>query len=64
MEKSCLGVDPLFFTIVDHATDQPAGLAAYLRIDPTNGAIEVGHIAYQWLNNDPRGIFLAPLVWE
>ncbi|MFN0128076.1 MAG: GNAT family N-acetyltransferase [Verrucomicrobiales bacterium] len=46
MEKSCLGDDPLFFTIVDAATDAPVGLAAFLRIDPANGVIEVGHLAY------------------
>jgi RimJ/RimL family protein N-acetyltransferase len=36
--------DPLFFTICDGPAGQPAGLAAYLRIDPANGVIEVGHI--------------------
>ncbi len=38
--------DPLFFAIVDQATGRPAGVAAYLRIDPANGVIEIGHLAY------------------
>jgi RimJ/RimL family protein N-acetyltransferase len=37
--------DPIFMTIMDSATGRPAGIASYLRIDPPNGAIEVGHIA-------------------
>jgi RimJ/RimL family protein N-acetyltransferase len=40
------GEDPLFFAIVDRATGKAAGMASYLRIDPGNGSIEVGHIAY------------------
>ncbi|HXW10370.1 MAG TPA: GNAT family protein, partial [Steroidobacteraceae bacterium] len=39
-------VDPLFFAIVDRAGDAPVGVASYLRIDPPNGVIEVGHLAY------------------
>ena len=38
--------DPLFHTIVDRGTGMPAGIAAYLRIDPPMGVIEVGHIAF------------------
>ena len=40
------GNDPLFFAIVDRATGKPVGVASYLRIDPANGCIEVGHLAY------------------
>ena len=43
MERTCTGDDPLFHTILDGA-GKPVGLASYLRIDPANGAIEVGHI--------------------
>jgi RimJ/RimL family protein N-acetyltransferase len=39
-------LDPLFFAIVDAATDRAAGIASYLRIDATHGVIEVGHLAY------------------
>ena len=46
MERACLGPDPLFFAIIDRRTDRAAGVASYLRIDPENGSIEVGHIAY------------------
>src|SRR4051812_40072956 len=38
--------DPLFFAIVDGATGKPVGVASYLRIDPGNGCIEVGNLAY------------------
>jgi RimJ/RimL family protein N-acetyltransferase len=38
--------DPMFHAIIDCATGKAAGLAAYLRIDPANGTIEVGHINY------------------
>jgi RimJ/RimL family protein N-acetyltransferase len=43
---TCLGNDPLFFAIVDLASDRPAGVASYLRINPASGSIEVGHIHY------------------
>jgi RimJ/RimL family protein N-acetyltransferase len=36
--------DPLFLTIVDPGDGAPLGMAAYLRIDPANGVIEIGHI--------------------
>jgi RimJ/RimL family protein N-acetyltransferase len=38
--------DPLFHAIVDTETDHAVGVAAYMRIDPANGSIEVGHINY------------------
>jgi RimJ/RimL family protein N-acetyltransferase len=38
--------DPSFHAIVDLATSRAVGVASYLRIDPTAGSIEVGHIAY------------------
>jgi RimJ/RimL family protein N-acetyltransferase len=38
--------DPHLFAIVDHPTGRPLGVAAYLRIDPANGVIEIGHLAY------------------
>lgn len=46
MESSCLGDDPLFHAIVDLATGKAAGVAAYMRIDPKNGVIEVGNLNY------------------
>ncbi len=44
--KTCTGADPLFHTIMDHASGQPAGVASYMRIDVNNGVIEVGHINF------------------
>jgi RimJ/RimL family protein N-acetyltransferase len=40
------GDDSLFHAIIDSASGCAVGVAAYLRIDPANGAIEVGHINY------------------
>lgn len=38
------GEDPRFFVLCDPATGRPGGIAAYLRIMPEAGSIEVGHI--------------------
>jgi len=46
VERMAASDDPLFFAVVDTASGRAAGVASYLRIDPPNGAIEVGHIAY------------------
>jgi len=46
MERTCLGDDPLFFTIIDRASGEPVGLASYLRIEPAHGVMEVGHLVY------------------
>ncbi len=37
--------DPYFFVIRDRATGHASGVASYLRIEPAQGAIELGHIA-------------------
>lgn len=46
MERSCLGDDPLFHAIVERDSGRAMGLASYLRIAPSVGTIEVGHINY------------------
>ena len=46
LEGTCLGSDPLFYTIFDIASGRAVGMASYLRIDPHPGVIEVGHINY------------------
>jgi RimJ/RimL family protein N-acetyltransferase len=46
LDRQAAGEDPLFHTILDAATGEPLGIASYLRIDPGNGVIEVGHIHY------------------
>ena len=49
MEQMCAGNDPLFYAVIDSATDEAVGVASYLRIIPASGSIEVGH-----LNFSPR----------
>lgn len=38
--------DPLFHAILERRSGKAVGVAAYLRIEPAVGVIEVGHIAY------------------
>lgn len=38
--------DPLFYAIVDSATNRAVGISSYLRIDPTHGVIEVGYLSF------------------
>ena len=45
LNAECTGHDPLFHAVIDE-TGKAGGVAAFLRIDRSNGAIEVGHIAY------------------
>ena len=52
-EEMCRRSDPLFYTIIDRATDRAAGVASYLRIDPAGGSIEVGHISCSGCNRTP-----------
>lgn len=44
-EKATATDDPLFHAIVDARSGRALGVAAYLRIEPAVGVIEVGHIA-------------------
>ena len=46
LQSTCLGEDPLFHAIIDGQSGQAAGVASFMRIDPKNGAIEVGNINY------------------
>jgi len=46
MNGACLGEDPMFHAIIDRRLDKAIGVAAYMRIDPANGVIEVGHINF------------------
>jgi RimJ/RimL family protein N-acetyltransferase len=46
MTAACRGEDPLFHAIVEAASGRALGVASYLRIEPTAGVIEVGHINY------------------
>lgn len=38
--------DKVLYAIIDLKSKKPIGIAAYLRIDPTHGTIEVGHLHY------------------
>lgn len=38
--------DPLFFAIVDPVSGEAIGVASYLRISPSCGSIEVGHLHF------------------
>jgi RimJ/RimL family protein N-acetyltransferase len=38
--------DPLFFTVIDQASNRALGVLSYLRIAPKDGCIEIGHIAF------------------
>jgi RimJ/RimL family protein N-acetyltransferase len=46
VEKMSGDNDPLFYAIIDRVTETAIGVASYLRIDPVNGSIEVGHVGY------------------
>ena len=46
LNTDCVGDDPLFHAIIDLDTGWPVGVASYLRIEPSVGVIEVGHIHY------------------
>ncbi|HLB56432.1 MAG TPA: GNAT family protein [Coxiellaceae bacterium] len=38
--------DTILYVIIDLKSKKPIGIAGYLRIDPTHGTIEVGHLHY------------------
>ena len=40
------GTDPLYFAIIDLVTKKAAGVCSYLRIDPKQGVIEIGHLNF------------------
>jgi len=44
--EAILSEDPLHHAILDAETGRAVGTAALMRIDPANGVMEVGHIAY------------------
>ncbi len=46
LEPRATSEDPLFIAFVDPASGRAVGLGSYLRIDPANGVIEVGHLQY------------------
>ncbi len=46
LAATCLGDDPLFHAVVDRQDGRAAGVAAYLRIAPAVGSIEIGHVHF------------------
>jgi RimJ/RimL family protein N-acetyltransferase len=46
IEQYCCGSDPLFYAIINLAGGRAVGIASYMRITPSSGSIEVGHINY------------------
>jgi RimJ/RimL family protein N-acetyltransferase len=46
MEEICSRTDPSLYAVIDRTTGNPVGVASYLRIEPRQGSIEVGHLAY------------------
>lgn len=46
VEKVSVSEDPLFHAIVDQRTQKAVGVAAYMRIDPANGVIEIGSLKF------------------
>jgi RimJ/RimL family protein N-acetyltransferase len=45
-ERIAASRDPLHYTVVDLATQKAVGTLALMRIDPANGVIEVGFVAF------------------
>jgi RimJ/RimL family protein N-acetyltransferase len=44
LERQAAGDDPLFYAVVDAASGRAAGIVSFLRIEPADGVIEIGHI--------------------
>ncbi len=44
--EDCSGGDPLFYVVIDNSSSCAVGLTSYLRIEPSVGVIEVGHIHF------------------
>lgn len=44
LAERALSADPLFLAVVDPSDGRARGVVSYLRIDPPNGCIEIGHI--------------------
>ncbi len=45
-DKAARSVDPRHFAVIDASSDRAIGTLALLRIDPANGVIEVGSVAF------------------
>ena len=43
---SCLGADPMFFSILEQRSGAALGMASFMNINPAGGSIEVGNIHF------------------
>jgi len=48
IESLAISTDPLFYAVISHPTNTAVGFVALQRIDPNNGAVEIG-----WINWSP-----------
>src|SRR6266853_1503922 len=55
LTTTCFGTDPLFYVIIDVSSGRAVGVAAYMRIEPQVGSIEVGHVHFSPLLQRVRG---------
>jgi RimJ/RimL family protein N-acetyltransferase/ribosomal protein S18 acetylase RimI-like enzyme len=46
LDRSAASEDPLFFAAIDKATGRAEGRLSLMRIDPSNGVIETGHLMF------------------
>ncbi|MEI8035187.1 MAG: GNAT family protein [Betaproteobacteria bacterium] len=46
VKEAAQSTDPLFHALVDPFTQKAVGVASYLRIDRSNGVIEIGHLKF------------------
>ncbi|MEM7194867.1 MAG: GNAT family protein [Pseudomonadota bacterium] len=46
VQQTCLSSDPYFYSVVDRQSGRAVGIASYLRINPADGVVEVGHIHF------------------
>lgn len=44
VEQAAARKDPLFYAVIDKASGKVAGRQALMRLDPTNGVAEIGHV--------------------
>lgn len=49
VNKAILLNDPIHFAVIDQKTNMPIGSLALMRIDPSNGVVEVGHVHFSSL---------------
>lgn len=45
-DAAAISADPLFFAVVDRATNRAEGRQSLMRISPSHGVIEIGHILW------------------